>query len=381
MIGAPLIKFFRKYFGKSASAGITLGIFVLLSVFFVSIFVPPLVTQVKNLSGIDYQKVISSVEQPLSDWENYLIEKKLINPRDSVQITKEQNGEDNYVFDQKLVIDSLINPYDSTVVKNINLYVKIDAKDLNHHDLEDPNPLNVDFFEKLKSNIGYYINPKRIQEIFSSTISAFGNLIVGIASIFFIAFFFLREQGLFFNMISAAIPDEYEDKVSHAIEDTSKLLIRYFSGVLMQMFVITLFVSIALTILGIQNALLIGFFAAVMNVIPYIGPIIGAGFAVIITISSNLDVDFYAIILPQLTKVIIVFAFMQMLDNFLLQPTIFSKSVKAHPLEIFLVVLVGAKIGGVLGMVLAIPLYTVLRVVGKVFLSEFKVIKVLTKDL
>ena len=71
----------------------------------------------------------------------------------------------------------------------------------------------------------------------------------------------------------------------------------------------------------------------------------------------------------------------QMLDNFLLQPNIFSKSVKAHPLEIFIVVLMGAKIGGVAGMVLAIPAYTVLRVLLKVFFSEFEVVKRLTSSI
>ena len=69
---------------------------------------------------------------------------------------------------------------------------------------------------------------------------------------------------------------------------------------------------------------------------------------------------------------------MQLLDNFILQPQIFSASVKAHPLEIFICVLVGAKIGGILGMVLAIPVYTVLRVIAKVFLSEFKIVQKIT---
>ncbi len=77
----------------------------------------------------------------------------------------------------------------------------------------------------------------------------------------------------------------------------------------------------------------------------------------------------------------IVFAIIQLIDNIILQPNIFSKSVKAHPLEIFIVVLIAGKLGGILGMVLAIPVYTVLRVVGKVFLKEFKVIQNLTKNM
>jgi len=89
-------------------------------------------------------------------------------------------------------------------------------------------------------------------------------------------------------------------------------------------------------------------------------------------------VGFYDVMLPKIIKTVIVFAVLQLLDNFLVQPNIFSRSVKAHPLEIFLGVLMGAKIGGVAGMVLAIPAYTVLRVLAKVFLSEFEVVKRLT---
>jgi predicted PurR-regulated permease PerM len=200
-------------------------------------------------------------------------------------------------------------------------------------------------------------------------------------SVFFICFFFLREQGLFDNILAAAVPEGYEEQTRQAVSQTSELLIRYFIGILTQVTIITLFVSIALSILGVKNALLIGFFAGFMNIIPYLGPIFGASLGVMITISSNLDVSFYHELVPLLTKVMIVFAIIQLLDNIVLQPNIFSKSVKAHPLEIFIIVLVGAKLGGILGMVLAIPLYTVLRVVGKVFLNKFKVVQSLTRNL
>ena len=78
---------------------------------------------------------------------------------------------------------------------------------------------------------------------------------------------------------------------------------------------------------------------------------------------------------------IAVFAMMQLLDNFILQPNIFSKSVKAHPLEIFVIILIGAKLGGVMGMILAIPAYTIFRVIAKVFLSEFKIVQSITRGI
>ena len=157
------------------------------------------------------------------------------------------------------------------------------------------------------------------------------------------------------------------------------MLTRYFGGVVAQIFIITVFVSIGLSIFGIQNALLIAFFAALINVIPYVGPIIGATFGVFVVLTSNLDpTQFYGITLPLILKVVAVFAAMQMLDNFILQPFIFSNRVLAHPLEIFIVILMGATVNGILGMVLAIPAYTVFRVLARVFLSEFKIVQKLT---
>ena len=130
-----------------------------------------------------------------------------------------------------------------------------------------------------------------------------------------------------------------------------------------------------------KNALLIALFAALINVIPYLGPIIGAAFGVLITISSNLDISFYAEMLPLLGKVVFVFGCMQLLDNFILQPFIFSNSVKAHPLEIFLIILIGAQLAGIPGMILAIPTYTVVRVIAKIFLSKYRLVKGITQNM
>jgi len=80
-------------------------------------------------------------------------------------------------------------------------------------------------------------------------------------------------------------------------------------------------------------------------------------------------------------KVASVFLIIQLLDNILFQPIIFSNSVNAHPLEIFLVISIGGTLGGIPFMILAIPGYTVLRIVAKEFLSEFKIVQDLTKRL
>ena len=235
--------------------------------------------------------------------------------------------------------------------------------------------------EELNLAFKSWFKPKQIGNFFSILIGVFGNFIITLFSIIFITFFFLKEQGLFGNFITALAPQQYEQETRNALNSITTLLTRYFGGILIQMTIITLFVSVALGVLGIKNALLIGFFAALINVIPYLGPMIGAMFGVFITISSNLDLEFYTEMLPLLIKVVCVFAAMQLLDNIVLQPYIFSNSVRAHPLEIFIVILLGAQINGIVGMVLAIPVYTAIRVIAKEFLSEFKIVQQITRKM
>ncbi len=384
MVGAPIVMRLRKYLGKNVAAGITVGLFVLLIGLMLWIFIPPLLQQAKNLTEVDYNKMIKGLEQPMEDWNQWLVERGLMEDKISEEVISDIEPiveKQPYITTQLIPIDSLLN--DTTRVgNNIALVINIDNEsiyqeraDLDNNIKEDDSVLDI------QKGLYKYLNPSIIPKIFSTFIGFFGNILVAIMSILFITFFFLKEHGLFNNMITSVLPNKYEAQSFTAIDQSSKLLIRYFVGVVIQIMIITVFVSLALSILGVKNALLIGFFAALMNIIPYIGPILGASFAVLITLSSNLALPFYDEMLPLLFKVMGVFMVMQLLDNFILQPNIFSKSVKAHPLEIFIVVLMGAKIGGILGMVVAIPIYTVLRVLAKVFFSEFKVVQSITKGL
>ncbi len=387
MIGAPLMGFLKKYLGKTPSALITLFTFVIFFLALIWVFIPPLVNQTRNLAGIDYNKLINSLEEPINDWNQWLIDKGLL-PQDTIIPTSldldpiVEEPMNNYI--ERIELDTLLRgSKDSSSLKNIALVIHI--KDDRNQDIaeEEPSDIQEDdhFFDRLKKNIYSFLNPAKIPKIFGSIVGFFGNFAIAMMSILFISFFFLKEQGLFIRMLSAIVPDDYEYRTIHAVDESSKLLIRYFIGIVFQITIITLFVSLILSLLGIKNALLIGFFAALMNVIPYLGPILGASFGIIITISSNIGVPFYDDMLPMIVKLIMLFVAMQLFDNFIVQPTIFGKSVKAHPLEIFIIVLVGAKLGGVIGMVLAIPIYTVIRVLAKVFLSEFKIVQKITKSL
>ena len=133
--------------------------------------------------------------------------------------------------------------------------------------------------------------------------------------------------------------------------------------------------------MGVKNAILIGFVAGLLNVIPYIGPIIGAMLGIIIAITTNIHFDEFSGILPLIGKMVIVYAIAQVLDNVVLQPLIYSQSVNAHPLEIFLVILIAGSVGGIAGMVLAVPTYSIFRVFAREFFIEFKVVQKLTENI
>jgi predicted PurR-regulated permease PerM len=127
--------------------------------------------------------------------------------------------------------------------------------------------------------------------------------------------------------------------------------------------------------------LIIAFLCAVLNIVPYIGPLIASVLAAVLTMLSNLGSDFQTEILPTTIYVLIGFWLVQVIDNNFSQPIIFSKSVSSHPLEIFLVTLIAGFLSGILGMVVAVPLYTILKVIGKEFFPENNIIKLLTKDI
>jgi predicted PurR-regulated permease PerM len=131
----------------------------------------------------------------------------------------------------------------------------------------------------------------------------------------------------------------------------------------------------------VKDAVVIAFLCAILNLIPYIGPLIGIVLMSFLTMTSYLGEDFSSIVIPKTIYVIIGYIIAQLVDNFISQPYIFSNSVKSHPLEIFLVILTGGILFGITGLILAIPLYTVIKVFLKVFFSNNKLIKKLTKNL
>lgn len=233
----------------------------------------------------------------------------------------------------------------------------------------------------VKERVGSVLSSTRVSTIANAIVGFTGDLLIAVFSVTFIAFFFLKERNILHNSILVFTPKDYEDKVLTVITQVKKLLTRYFIGVIIEILLVGGLISIGLSILGVKNAIVIGFFAGLFNVIPYLGPIIGAVMGLILTVFGCLNLDFYAEVIPLVLKVLVVFGVVQLIDNFVFQPYIYSSSVKAHPLEIFLVILMAGTLAGVGGMIIAIPVYTILRVVAKEFFNQFKLVQSITKSI
>ena len=230
-------------------------------------------------------------------------------------------------------------------------------------------------------------NLSQFSSLIGSAASFFTNLAIGLCSVVFIGFFFIKDDGLFTEIVCALVPDRYEKTTEKAISDIGHLLSRYFIGVLVEILGVALINFLGLSLiarLGVNAALGIAVITGIFNVIPYVGPFVGivtgTALGLIIKYSSltslGLDVSFWAF-----TAILIaILYFTQLVDNFVYQPLIYSTSIKAKPLEIFIVLLVVGYIGGPLAMIIAIPSYTVVRVIAFRFFGHVKAIKRLIPD-
>mgnify|MGYP000582532736 CR=1 FL=1 len=232
-----------------------------------------------------------------------------------------------------------------------------------------------------ETNLASKFNLNFIPTFLNSILGTIGSFGMGFASVLFITFFFLKDKLLFIKGIKKILPDQHEEKILNSLFKINELLSRYFIGLLLQLFIVFVLYLAVLLIFGIENAFIIAFICAVLNIIPYVGPLISSILAAILTMINNLGGDFQTQLVPTTLFVLVGFWIVQLIDNNISQPFIFSKSVNSHPLEIFLVILISGFLFGIIGMIIAVPLYTILKVVGKEFFPDNKIIQIVTKNI
>ncbi len=227
----------------------------------------------------------------------------------------------------------------------------------------------------LKDRVWSLFTPEMLEGVAGYVLSA----AIAFFSISFITFFFLKEDGLFYKGVALFFPDKYHENVYRALDSITKLLSRYFAGLFVESLMLMTVVSVVMMLFGMEvsDALIIGLIMGVMNVVPYAGPVIGASISMMLSMLAPIDGNMLFTVAVLVSTIVVV----KLIDDFIIQPTLYSERVQAHPLEVFLVILVAGYIGGVWGMLLAIPLYTILRVFAREFLSEYSIVQKLTNQM
>ena len=234
--------------------------------------------------------------------------------------------------------------------------------------------------EIIVSTLRQFLNYDTVNSVVTSIINTGMSAVIVLFSVSFITFFFLKEDGLFSQMVSAVFPDKYAENVHRAIDKVSLLLSRYFTGLLTESLILSTIIAVVLLIFGmkVENACFIAVIMGMLNVIPYAGPAVGVLVSMFIGIVAPIDGCTIAYTLAVILGTICV---VKGIDDFVLQPTIYSSKVSAHPLEIFIVILMAGSVGGIVGLLVAVPSYTVLRVFAKEFFSEVSLVRKLTKEI
>lgn len=327
LIGKPIMSFLRKFEYKKfripspMAALVAIALIISCIMALSAIFIPLIFQQFMVLSNLDYIKIAEALKQPIEQINNFAHKYHLIEDS-SISV-------DTYLINQ----------------------VKV------------------------------YLSAGKIWTYANSIVSFSAHFFVAMIAISFISFFFLQDEKMFFNIISSAAPSSVQHKVMRVLEHCRILLTDYFIGLIKQNICFALFISIGLSIVGIKNAILIGFIAGILNFIPYIGAIMAGMIALTMGFGESLDLNFVNDTLPKLGWIIVVFGISMSIDHLVTSTYFASNSVKAHPIEIFIVILMGGQLAGILGMFLAIPSYSILRILAKEFLSEFSFVRKLTDDL
>lgn len=326
VIGRPVVHFLdslkigKLRFPHNLSTILTLLLMILIALSLVAVFVPLIAQQARDIASIDANELYQAFEGPIAALNSTLRQVGVLQPGQGVQ-------------------EALLGELHSI------------------------------------ASIATFANA------FNYIISFTGSFFMSAFSILFISFFFLKDEKLFLNAFMLLIPVKYHESATRILNEVKRLLTRYFLGLCLEVVSMITLISLGLTIFGVRNALLIGFIGGLMNIIPYLGPLIGGAIGIIIGITGSLSMGAYASVLPLSLTILGVFAGANLVDNILLQPVIYSTSVKAHPIEIFLVIIVAGSLFGITGMILVVPAYTVIRVVLREFFSEMRLVQKLTEKM
>ncbi|NIT59081.1 MAG: AI-2E family transporter [Aliifodinibius sp.] len=189
----------------------------------------------------------------------------------------------------------------------------------------------------------------------SNIIGIFTNIFSAALIIPFATFFFLKDGTKIRRDILKLVPNKYFETTLSLIDKIESRLGLYFRGVMLQSLIIAFTSWVGLSIVGLNNSLSVGIAVGIANTIPYFGPIIGYILSIVVSI---IEIGNFSLVLPCILAILAV----QILDNVVLQPLIFSRSADIHPVAILFIIMIGAETAGILGMLIAVPIATIIKI-------------------
>lgn len=237
-------------------------------------------------------------------------------------------------------------------------------------------------FDNFVSYIKGFFSVITFSDVLSGLLNTITKVFISVFSVMFISFFFLKEDNLFKTSIVSLTPNKYSTRISYVYEKIKITIGNYLIGVFFQYIFFSVILFIILEFFDIKYSIILAFIGGILNIIPYLGVIMVQTLSVFLIIStSSIDTLNDNTILYNILFNAVLIATVQIIDAFLIQPTIFSKFVNAHPLEIFLIIISSGYLFGFLGIVLAIPGYSALRIIAKYFFHNYELIKKITKNI
>ncbi len=211
-----------------------------------------------------------------------------------------------------------------------------------------------------------------LEQSLKVTVSKMQDLISGVLStaflifiIPFITFFILRDRQKIKNSLISLVPNKYFEMTINIFDKIEKQLSMYVRGWLLDALFVGILSTIGLTLMGINNSVMIGIVAGTGHLIPYAGPIVGGIPAILISIVQYGD---FHMVVP----LVLMFSAIYVLDNTIAQPYIFSKSADMNPVTIIILLLLGNEIMGAFGALMAIPVATILKVSARETINGFR---------
>jgi len=209
-------------------------------------------------------------------------------------------------------------------------------------------------------NISERVNQVTVQlaSKWFTILTSVGSVLMLIIIVPFVSFFLLKDGETIISRLIEFVPNRYFEMTLNVVHKIGIQLGKYIRAWFTEAAIVGLLSTIGLLIMGVRDAVIIGVAAGVANLIPYLGPFVGAIPAIVVSFvqTGNLDM-----VLP----IVCLFAGIRIVDDIIVVPTVYSRGAEMHPLTVVLLVLIAAELGGIVAMVLAMPLYTVFKVIAK----------------